>query len=251
MNKLKKIEFGIFVKCPHPEIIESIAISGFDYAVIDMEHTPIGQSQLYPLVLAAEANKLPLIVRIPQKIDAYFKWCRDLGIKRIQVPHIETVNDALFAIKNTYFAPKGERGLCRFVRAARFSEQSKDEYIEISNNENELILQIEGKNSIEQLPSIIKNISKQVSIFIGPYDLSQSMGKPGRIWDEDVIAEMLKIIKLCSENNIKVGTFTDTEKGVHFWKENGIDFIEYASDLNLFIGASRDLLENIRSGKKN
>ena len=88
-------ELGVFVKCPHPEMIEAIALAGFNFAVIDMEHTPLGPRDLYPLVLAAERRGLSLVVRIPQKLDAYFKWCRDLNIAQIQVPHIETGTAAL------------------------------------------------------------------------------------------------------------------------------------------------------------
>ena len=69
---MNKCELGPFVKCPHPEMIEAIGIAGFDFAVVDMEHTPLGPRDLYPLVLAAERRKLSLTVRIPQKNCKHF-----------------------------------------------------------------------------------------------------------------------------------------------------------------------------------
>jgi 4-hydroxy-2-oxoheptanedioate aldolase len=242
-QKEKKTELGIFVKCPHPEMIEAIGIAGFDFAVVDMEHTPLSPSDLYPLVLAAEVNNLSLVVRIPQKVDSYFKWCRDLNIARIQVPHVETKDDALYAIKHTYFSPIGERGLCRFVRAAKYSGIPKDEYLNYANLENRLILQIEGKKAIDELPSIVEVLPPNSSIFIGPYDLSQSMGKPGQIWDDEVVDAMQKIVTFCHKKNVGVGTFTDTIEGVSFWKEKGLEFIEYASDLNIFIEAAKSFVK--------
>ena len=235
-------EIGIFVKCPHPEMIEAIGLAGFDFAVVDMEHTPLGPRDLYPLVLAAERREIKLVVRIPQKLDAYFKWCRDLNVNSIQVPHIETAKDALYAIRHSYFSPVGERGLCRFVRAADFSALPKDEYLLQGNDSNELILQIEGKKALTNLPGILDVMPKGGSIFIGPYDLSQSLGKPGQIWDCEVVAAMEGIIDQCGTKGIKVGTFTDTPEGMAFWSKRGLSYLEYASDLNLLIATSQALL---------
>ena len=237
---------GLFVKCPQPEMIEAIGIAGMDFAVIDMEHTPLGPRDLYPLVLAAERRKLHLVVRIPHKVDAYFKWCRDLSIASIQVPQVETREDALFAIKHSFFSPLGERGLCRFVRAADFSAMPKDQYLQTANAGNQLILQIEGKKALDNLQEIVDVVPAGASLFIGPYDLSQSLGKPGNIWDPEVIAAMESIITLCKSRGIGVGTFTDTPEGIEFWSGKGLAFLQYASDLHLFIGAAQSLMQTAR-----
>jgi len=223
-------------------MIEAIGLAGFDFAVVDMEHTPMGPRDLYPLVLAAERRGLSLVVRIPQKLDAYFKWCRDLNVARIQVPHVETLADALYAIRHSYFSPVGERGLCRFVRAADFSKLPKEEYMRQANAGNRLVLQIEGQKALGNLEDILNVLPTEVSIFIGPYDLSQSLGKPGQIWDPQVVAMMEDIISQCRPKGIRVGTFTDTPEGLAFWSQRGLDFLEYASDLHLFITSSQSLV---------
>lgn len=238
---MNECEIGVFVKCPVPEMIEAIGISGLHFAVVDMEHTPLGPRDLYPLVLAAERRNLKIIVRIPQKVDAYFKWCRDLNVSSIQVPHVETKEDALYAMKHSYFSPLGERGLCRFVRAADFSGKTKDQYLEEANSKNQLILQIEGQRAIANIPDIIDVITPSTSLFIGPYDLSQSLGKPGQIWDPEVVEKMEAIVEQCKQRNIRVGTFTDSPEGVQFWKERGLSYIQYASDLNLFLKSAKEL----------
>jgi 4-hydroxy-2-oxoheptanedioate aldolase len=238
---MKNCELGVFVKCPHPEMIEAIGISGLNFAVVDMEHTPLGPKELYPLVLAAERRNLSLIVRIPFKQDAYFKWCRDLNVSRIQVPHIETVADVEYAVKHSYFNPVGERGLCRFVRAADFGNMPKTEYIQNANQSNRLILQIEGQRGLDNIDAIIDAVPPGVSLFIGPYDLSQSMGRPGDIWHDDVVSAMQSIVLKCEQRGISVGTFTDTHEGVDFWSKRGLQFIQYASDLDLFVHAAKDL----------
>ena len=228
-------KFGLFIKCPHPEIIECLGMQNSDFAVIDMEHTPISQSNLYPLILAASLHNMELIVRIPENKETYYKWCLDLGIKSIQIPHIQSVNDIKLAVKYSNFAPVGERGLCRFVRSAKYSCLDKELYIENSNSNKKLIFQIEGQHGVENIDSILEELPKNSAIFIGPYDLSQSLNIPGKIWDEKVVSKMEDIISKCKKNNIEIGTFTDSEEGVKFWINLGIDFIEYASDLNVFM----------------
>jgi 4-hydroxy-2-oxoheptanedioate aldolase len=228
------MKFGIFIKCPQIEIIETCGISNLDFVVIDMEHTPLGPSDLKPLVLAAEVRKLDVMIRIPVNKEEYFKWALDLGFKHIQVPQVRTAIDATNAIKEAFFYPKGERGLCRFVRASDYSFKGKDEYLFDSMNNTQLTLQIEGVEGVKNIDEIL-SVSGVQSIMIGPYDLSQSLGVPGDIWNKKVVDEMIKIIKKCKNMKINVGTFTDTIEGLKFWKKNGIDFIQYSSDMNLFL----------------
>tara|TARA_B100000795_G_scaffold267233_1_gene251676 strand:- start:3766 stop:4482 length:717 start_codon:yes stop_codon:yes gene_type:complete len=237
------MKFGIFIKCPQIEIIEVCGIAKIDFVVLDMEHTPLGFNDLKPLLLAAEKHSLEIILRLPANKEEYFKWPLDIGFEHIQVPQIETEEDAHFSIKNTFFYPKGERGLCRFVRAANYSDKDKNAYIKDSNESLKLTLQIEGKKGIDNLDSILSTPNLE-SIMIGPYDLSQSLGMPGDIWNEEVINEMSEIIKKCKKLNIQVGTFTDTIDGINFWKDRGVDFIEYASDLNLLL----DSIKNLKKG---
>ena len=177
------MEIGPFVKCPHPEMIEAIGIAGFDFAVVDMEHTPLGPRDLYPLVLAAERRRLKLIVRIPENRPEYIKWCKDLGINVIQVPNVWRTDDAILAVRAARFE-KGDRGLCRFVRAANYSEMRRDIYIETADLRNVCILQIESLRALDHLGAILMVLDPtQAMIFFGPYDLSVSMGKPGAVRD--------------------------------------------------------------------
>ena len=236
----KTMRLGPFVKLARPEMIEAIALAGFDFAVVDMEHVAVGQNDLYPLVLAAERRGLQLIVRIPVREEPYFKWCLDLGIRHIQVPFVETAEDVDYCIKNSYFSPQGLRGLCRFVRAADFSAKPRAEYLAEANEKTQLILQVEGQRGVANLPEILGAAPKGSTLFIGPYDLSQSLGKPGQIWDQEVVGQIEAIVAKCAAKNIGVGIFTDTPEGIGFWAERGVSLIEYASDLNIFMsGAAR------------
>lgn len=233
---------GPFIKCPHPEMIESCGIAGFDFAVVDMEHTPLSPRDLYSLVLAAECRELDLVVRIPANSEEYFKWCLDLGVKSIQVPHVQSAADVRYAIQNSYFCPRGERGVCRFVRSADFSGLERQEYFAKANEQTQLILQVEGKVGLENIQEILEAGPFHI-LFIGSYDLSQSLGKPGQIWDPEVVSAIQSIISDCSKRAVRVGTFTDSPEGIKFWIDAGVHMIQYTSDLHLFMQGARHVLE--------
>jgi len=232
------MRLGPFMKFARPEMIEAVALAGFDFALVDMEHGPISQHELYAAVLAAERRNLPLIVRIPTREENYFKWCLDLGVRHIQVPSVETVEDVATCIRHSYFSPQGMRGLCRFTRAAEFGAKPRNFYLSEANEKTQLILQIEGQRGVANLPEILDAAPKGSILFIGPYDLSQSLGKPGQIWDSEVVAQIESIVSRCAAKDLGVGIFTDTPEGIRFWAQRGVQLIEYASDLNIFMAGA-------------
>jgi 4-hydroxy-2-oxoheptanedioate aldolase len=244
------IRLGPFVKCARPEMIEAIALAGFDLAVVDMEHVALSQNDLYPLVLAAERRDLQLIVRIPVIEEPYFKWCLDLGVCHIQVPFVETAEDVAYAIKNSYFSPLGMRGVCRFVRAANYSATPREVYLAEANERAQLIFQVEGGRGVKNLPEILDAAPKGSVLFVGPYDLSQSLGKPGQIWDAEVVRAIESIVAKCVAKGMGVGIFTDTPDGIGFWAKRGISLIEYATDLNIFMSGAAWLRDQAKLGAR-
>ena len=132
-----------------------------------------------------------------------------------------------------------------------YSSIDKDEYISKSNSQISLIFQIEGEAGVNNIDDIIEELPSNSRLFIGPYDLSQSLGIPGQIWDTRVVEKMSQIVKKCKDRNVKVGTFTDSYDGLKYWTELELDFIEYASDLNVFMNGFKSahavVLETIKS----
>tara|TARA_Y100000996_G_scaffold408389_1_gene387377 strand:+ start:463 stop:1200 length:738 start_codon:yes stop_codon:yes gene_type:complete len=240
MKNKTKTELGIFIKSPTIEVIECCGIMELDFVILDMEHTPLGPRDLYPLVLASENRNLKMIIRLPNLNEEYFKWCLDLGVSNLQIPQIETIDDVKKAVKYSFFNPKGHRGLCRHVRAADFSNLDKGIYLKNENSSTNLIFQIEGKKGLNSL-DIILGSEMVDNILIGPYDLSQSLGYPGDIWNDIVTSKMDKIIKKCKDRSIKVGVYTDTIDGIKYWTDRNIDYIEYGSDMMLLSDSIKKL----------
>ena len=241
----KKTVVGPFIRIAKPEIVEMVGLAEFDFAVLDLEHGGMVQmNDIYPLILAAQNKGLKLIARTPGNNEIYIKWLLDLGIDGLQIPHIKTANDAQNAVNFAKFSPIGERGLCRFVRSANYSHTEKEKYIQSANENSLIILQIEGLEGVKNIDKIC-NVSNIDIIFIGPYDLSQSMGLTGQIWHPKVINQIKKIITICQKKKIHTGIFTDTPEGVKYWQNLGINYINYRIDTEMFLNSIKKIKSEI------
>ena len=201
---------GIFSKTCDPGFIEVLGYAGVDYVIIDLEHGPNSVERVQNLIRGAQVAGIMPIVRVKESCASVMGEVLDIGAGGIQVPQITTRAEAEAVIKRTKFAPMGERGVCRFVRAAKYSAKDRFEYFK-DENEKVTVLQIEGQEGIDNIDDILTVDGIDV-LFIGPYDLSQSLGVPGEIYNPLVEAKMLEIIEKCRNKNITVGTFVDTQE---------------------------------------
>ena len=235
--------FGPFMKTSDPAYVEAAGYAGFDFVILDMEHAPFTYKNLEDLVRAAEISGTFPIIRAQNSSDIFISKALDIGALGVQVPHITNAAEAESCISASKFHPAGQRGMDPFVRAARYSSIPREKYFSQAN-ETLVILQLEGKEAIDNLDEIMSVDGIDI-LFIGPYDLSQSMGVPGQVSHPSVIGHMETIVNRAREKGIVVGTFTDTLESARMWKEAGIQYISYAVDLAIFTDACKDLLKHL------
>ena len=219
-KKLYNNEFvyGIFTKSQDPMFVEIQGISEYDFAILDSEHGPYSVSQQQNNIRAALLRGLLPIVRVSELSENMIGKALDIGALGVQVPQIENAKQAKKAVKYARFYPYGERGVCRFVSAADYSAKDRNEYFK-SSKDLLVILQLEGVQAISNLDEILEVEGIDI-IFIGPYDLSQSLGVPGDIKNPKVLNAMINIVEKAKEKNIVVGTFTDDYEMVFNQKTN-------------------------------
>jgi len=123
--------------------------AGFDFVIIDSEHGPISIETAQNLIRAAEVAGITPIIRVGENNPSSILRALDTGAQGVEIPHISTREDALRAVKATGFSPQGERGVCRFVRAAGYSSLNKHRYFEFSNKEIIVIIHIEGVEGVD------------------------------------------------------------------------------------------------------
>jgi 4-hydroxy-2-oxoheptanedioate aldolase len=246
-NKLinGKSVIGPFMKSTDPAFIEVAGYSGFDFVILDMEHGPADFPVIQNLIRAALISNVIPIVRTSDCSEISIAKPLDLGALGVQIPQVNSAKMARECIKAAKFFPEGERGVCRFVRAAKYSSLPRDEYFKKAN-ENLVIIQLEGKEAILDIDNILKVKGIDI-IFIGPYDLSQSLGVPGQVSHPDVINAMNDIVKQAHSLGIIVGTFTDTPQMADMWKKAGVQYISYSVDVGIFHDACSQLVKDLIS----
>nr|WP_300822975.1 aldolase/citrate lyase family protein [uncultured Schaedlerella sp.] len=236
---------GIFMKTCDGSFIESSGKSGIDFCILDMEHGPVSYEHLPNLIRACECSGALPIVRVADNTEEYIGKALDLGAMGVQIPQVNDRASASAAVRHAKFYPDGSRGVCRYVRAADYSSQNKYEYFHEAN-EAMVIVQVEGLKGVENLSDILSVPGIDV-IFIGPYDLSQSLGVPGNVHSSEVVGQMKLIVEKAAASNIAVGTFVDTPEDALYWKDLGVKYIANSVDVGIFYTACKDIVTSIRS----
>ena len=244
LNERKPV-YGLFMKSTDPAFIEVAGYSGFDFVILDMEHGPASFSELQNLIRAALLANIIPIVRTSDSTEVSIAKPLDLGALGVQIPQVTSRKMAEACIKAARFFPKGERGVCRFVRAANYSSLPREDYFRKAN-EILIIIQLEGKEAILDIDNILKVEGIDI-IFIGPYDLSQSLGVPGQVSHPLVIEAMNDIVKRACSLGIVVGTFTDTLQSAEMWKKAGVQYISYSVDVGIFTSACSQLVKELKT----
>jgi 4-hydroxy-2-oxoheptanedioate aldolase len=236
--------YGPFSKTNDPGMVEAIGYAGFDFVILDLEHGPNSVESVQNLIRAAQVSGVLPIVRVKEGNDSVIGEVLDIGAAGIEVPQISSKKDAEHLIKVAKFAPEGMRGVCRFVRAADYSSMDRFEYFKTAN-EALIIIHLEGQEAIDNLDEILE--VKGIDImFIGPYDLSQSLGVPGQVNHPVVEEKMKEIISKCNAKGVCVGTFVDNLENAKKWEDAGIKYISYSVDVGLLYEHCRDILKNIK-----
>jgi 4-hydroxy-2-oxoheptanedioate aldolase len=236
---------GVFCELPCPEAVEIIGLAGWDFAVIDCEHAPITAAQLPGMVRAANAAGLPAIVRVAANDPPAIQHALDAGASGVQIPQIASVEAAKAAIAASRFHPLGQRGFNPFVRAADFSLRTTAEFVTRANDEVVLALQIESAAGIDAVDGILALAGIDV-LFIGPYDLSQSLGIPGEISHPKVFAAAERIASTAEAQGVALGVFTNSEQDARRWLEIGVRYLCLSVDTVFLLNAMRAAVTKFR-----
>ena len=224
---------GPFMKTCDPAFVEAAGYAGMDFVILDMEHGPASVESLQNHIRAAQVAGVLPVVRVGSCGD--ISRVLDIGAAGVQIPQISSAKEAEAVVREAKYFPEGERGVCRFVRAAKYSAMEKSEYFRKANH-TLVIIQLEGQQALENLNEIMEVPGIDI-LFIGPYDLSQSLGLPGQTTHPAVVEQMQEIVERAKKKHILVGTFTDSEKTLKRWSDAGVQYLSYSVDTGIFYEA--------------
>lgn len=240
-EKLKQgqVVFGAFYKLNCPSLVEIFGHAGFEFIIIDNEHSNFSFSDMENLIRAADGVQLPTIVRVPDAGDDYLVHALDSGASGVQIPGLTTVEQVKAAVPFTKYYPLGKRGMNGAQRAADFGFMNANEYFQTANDNTLVVVHVENKEMAEQVEELCQVPGVDV-LFAGPGDLSQSLGKPMQVDHPDVVAMVEKVIKTAVKNNkyagVWVGNAADAEKYIKM----GAQFIGFGNDVTMIVNAAKN-----------
>lgn len=226
----RQTQIGTFVKLADPTALEVLGLAGMDFAIIDTEHAPCDQMLLLDMIRAADSVGLPTIVRVPEGAEPYILKALDVGASGVQIPGLSTVEEIREAVSFTKYAPRGVRGLSFAQRSAGYGTKEKFQYMQDSNDGLINVVHIENKDAAARVEELCALEDIDV-LFIGPMDISQSLGHPGDPGHEDVQKVVHKVIDVCNSKGKSFGIFVGTPEAAQKYMELGASYIALASDL--------------------
>lgn len=239
--------FGTWLNLGSHMTAEVISTAGFDWVVIDMEHGAGDYSNLVCQLQALKGSPTVPLVRVSANDPAIIKRTLDIGAQGIIIPLVSSVEEAKMAVRAMKYPPHGVRGVARNTRAAGFGNNFKD-YFDSANENILTIVQIETRQAVENVLEIAKVDGIDI-IFIGPLDLTTSLGVQSQIDHPRTLESLDKIEKAAWENGKIMGILLgDSEQALKF-KSRGYRFIGVSSDMGLLNTAARDLISRLRKEK--
>ncbi|MEL7389866.1 MAG: aldolase/citrate lyase family protein [Pseudomonadota bacterium] len=237
--------FGVFVKIPHPHIVEVLASSPLDFVVLDAEHSPFSLSQLDTCILATQTSSMNCLVRVSSHNKEEIGAVLDLGADGIVVPHIKTRDDAKKIISAALYH-EGERGVSMSHRAGAYgSAGDVFDYTQLADASTSIIVQIEECEAVENLSDLLLE-DRLDGFFIGKVDLAYSYGSRA-LDDAELSANINSACDLIKQANRALGSYvTDANRALQL-SESGHSFIALGSDHTHLKASVRNQLAEIIS----
>jgi 2-keto-3-deoxy-L-rhamnonate aldolase RhmA len=225
------------------QVAEMISRAGFDWVMIDMEHSVLSLEQVQNS-LPVFGSEILRIVRVPCNDETWIKRVLDTGCDGIMVPMVKSSEEAEKMVSSSKYPPQGQRSV-GLTRAHSFG-QSFNEYMTGANSDLIIMAQIEHIEAVKNLDSIL-DVRGIDAIFIGPYDLSASMGLPGQVKHPRVMKAIHLIRQKCKDAGVPYGIFGSGPEAMTPGITEGCRYLLCGVDNSLFSSALKDLYERLHS----
>lgn len=240
-----KLLLGTILTLPSPEVAEVLSQSGFDWLFVDMEHTQL-DVQHVQRILQAVGRDYPCLVRVPSMDEGWIKKVLDAGPAGIIVPHVNTPEQVMRILSWSKYPPDGERSAG--ISRAQDYGLNLDDYMKKANRSLVIVPQVEHKNAIDNIEAI-SGVAGLSVLFVGPYDLSGSIGKLGRVNDSEIVEMIKKVRSACASKGLACGIFGVDAEAVKPYIELGYSLIAIGTDTSFLSKAVKKTLLSLRKRK--
>lgn len=233
---------GTFIGMPGTLSYELASLAGFDWVICDLEH---GENEFSNVSNAVVGFAGPVITRVPSASAENISRALDRGSAGVMLPRIASSAELQTALSSVDYPPAGIRGVASYNRSAGWGSDSSA----LMNSKPIVIVQIETKWASDNALEIAKN-QRIDAAFIGPLDLSFSLGMPRDFESLDFVAALENIISACKSKNMPVGILASDALKAIGYREMGFDFIAIGSDSTSLLGAFASQVNQLRKNNE-
>ena len=227
------------------------ASAGLQFIYIDMQHSAYTVGDVLELAVGARAAGIDNFVRVPSPDPSLITRLLDSGVQGVMIPDLKTPDAVVKAVK---YPPEGTRSIALRRMHTDFQKLDAVEMTRRSNEQTLIIIQIENKSALDRVEEIAKIEGIDV-LWVGPNDLSESLGHLGQTDHPEVLSAIEKIIDTCLEAGIFFGmTLPPNLRNAEKWLKRGLRLVSYSNDIELIVGGAsrgvkdiRDLLEKLNT----
>lgn len=231
-----------------PSIMQILVNAGFDFVIIDNEHGAFGIESIADLSRMARILGLTPVVRVPDLAYPYVAQSLDAGAQGIMLPrviHPDQVHKLLEIMK---YPPVGKRGLAMSRGQSDFRAGPLIENMAHANANSLAMVQIETAESVEHLDEIVA-IEGVDCLFVGPTDLSISLGVPGQPESPELVQAIERVIERCKAHGVATAIQANDLAYARRWVEQGMEIISYSSEIGLLVAAAAAGIQAIRAAR--
>jgi|SRR5438105_9460403 len=242
--KAARAQIGLWSSLSSNYSVEVLAGAGFDWLLLDMEHSPNDLENLLAQLQAAAAYATHPVVRVPWNDMVTIKRVLDVGAQSLLIPYVSTAHEAAAAVSAIHYPPKGLRGVAGTTRATRFG-RIKD-YARRAHEEICLLVQAETQGALDNIEAIcaIEGID---GVFIGPADLHASLGYTGEIANPQVKPRIDEAIRRIRKAGRAPGILTPNEADARHWLDCGALFVAVGADVGILARGAEALAAKFKA----
>ncbi|MGC1496814.1 MAG: aldolase/citrate lyase family protein [Sulfitobacter sp.] len=236
-------QVGLWISLSHAYAAEAVAPAGYDWALLDMEHSPNELGSLLGQLQAFAASETTAIVRPDWNDPVKVKRLLDMGVPGVLFPMVQTIEEAKAAVAACRYPPHGIRGVAGTMRGNKFG-RVKDYYTEVEK-QTAILIQLETVQAVENAVAFA-DVEGVDGIFFGPADIGADMGLLGDPMHPDIWALIRPAARLLMERGMPVGTLVSNPDFAAELLNDGFSFVACGSDAGLLARGADNLLANVR-----
>jgi 2-keto-3-deoxy-L-rhamnonate aldolase RhmA len=234
------------MECRTPEMGRLLAAAGFDFMIIDTEHSPHTTETVIDMIRAARGCGLTSLVRVPDALYTLIARTLDIGAEGVMVPRVERVETVREVVASVKYPPLGRRGWgVRAIHTDRAPVGVKETIAHL--NENSLvIIQIESEEAIDRIEELVGVAGVDVAL-VGPADLSISLGVAGEFGHPKMVEAMGRVVAACEKAGAAAGAHLMEVEQVKEWMDRGMRCLICSTDERLLLERASEVCAELKA----